>query len=522
MVRKYRLLTLGCKVNQYESQQIRQLIESFGFVPGADGEKLDLAVVNTCAVTAEAGRKNRQAIRRLARLGGAPVIVVGCGASAEAERFKKLHGVAAVLGHDSDVHAEIGKILNDCKGGVLPGVIQKRGPHAQITGKRRELVGNELSMNPDGATPIGSFALPRTPPPPHAILPRPLPVVKTPAVEIGRIDRFDGHQRAFLKVQDGCDAFCSYCIIPRLRPVLRSKSIEVAVAEARTLVAAGHREIILTGIFLGAFGRKTAIRKRFQFLKSPLAKLVRSIARVDGLKRLRLSSLEPGDVDHALLEVLATEPTCVAHLHLPLQSGSPDVLRRMNRQYSRDQFIDMVDRVRLALDQPAISTDILVGFPGETDEDFAQTLAVAKQSEFCKIHAFPFSPREKTSAAKWRDQFVSPTVVRQRLAQLRILGQESSLSFRRRFLGRTERVIVERNRSRDESDRSGCRIFHGRADRYFDVHFEAPTTVRPGDLLPVRIDRVTPTRTHATVMLDARDSYPLPVLSDTMDGTGAP
>lgn len=499
------MVTLGCKVNQYESQQIRELIESFGLVPGSEGDELDVAVVNTCAVTSEAGRKNRQAIRRLARFGRTPVIVVGCGASAEAERLTKLHGVVAVLGHDVDVRAEIRRFLVGRKDRSLVGVTDKSKPHANFTGEPLELVGDDVSMNPGGATSIRLPTQPRSPSPPLAILPHSLPVVKTETTEIGRIDGFAGHQRAFLKVQDGCDAFCTYCIIPRLRPVLRSKSVEAAVVEARSLVEAGHREIILTGIFLGALGRTTAVRRRFERGSSPLVKLVRAIAQVEDLERLRLSSLEPGDVDDALLEVLASEPVCVPHMHLPLQSGSPDVLRRMNRQYTRDHFLAMIDRVRGALDRPAISTDILVGFPGETEADFAETLAVARSSEFCKIHAFPFSPRGGTAAARWGELFVPREVTRERLARLRELEQETSIRFRRRFLGQTERVIVEGASSQDELAAGASRIAHGRADRYFDIHFElcdsrACDAIAPGEMVSVRIDRVTPTRTHGVVI----------------------
>ncbi len=518
MAGKYRLVTLGCKVNQYESQQFRELVESFGLVPG--GDDLSLAVVNTCAVTSEAGRKNRQAIRRLARNGKTPVIVVGCGASADADRIQKLPGVVAVLGHDIDAGAEIRRFLAGSSepnlGSNLDRLLSDAGdpssPDANFTGELLEVVGNEVSMNPGGVTTHRPSTQPLAPSSPRAILPTSLPIVKTEPTEIGRIDGFAGHQRAFLKVQDGCDAFCTYCIIPQLRPTLRSKSVDAAVAEARSLVAAGHREIILTGIFLGAFGRTTAIRKRFERGKSPLATLVRSIAQVQGLDRLRLSSLEPGDVDDELLGVLVSEPACVPHLHLPLQAGSGDVLRRMNRQYTQDQFLEMIDRVRDALDRPAISTDILVGFPGETEADFAETLAVATDSEFCKIHAFPFSSREGTAAAKWGNQFVPREVARERLGRLRALEQETSLRFRRQFLGETERVIVEGGGDRAEPEAGPSCIGHGRADRYFEVHFEADAPIQPGEMVTVRIERVTPTRTHGTVIPCSNSTFPLPVL----------
>lgn len=346
-----------------------------------------------------------------------------------------------------------------------------------------------------------------------SIIPRTLPVVKAGADLIAEIHAFAGHQRAFLKVQDGCDAHCTYCIIPRLRPTLRSKPIEVAVREAAELVANGHKEIIVTGIFLGAYGQETALRKRFSRTGSTLAALVSALSRIDGLERLRLSSLEPGDVDDALLEVLAGSPRCVPHLHLPLQSGSADVLRRMNRQYSRDDFAAMIERVRSALDRPAITTDVIVGFPGESDDDFAATVEVARHAGFCKIHAFPFSPRGGTAAARWQAQFVPPQTVRDRMRTLSCLESELSLRFRQQFVGSLERVIVESELpAGDGLDEA---MLCGRSDRYFQVYFddEPSRCCQVGDMVDVRIDRVTAARTHGQLDMGSRRDLNLPVLA---------
>ena len=345
------------------------------------------------------------------------------------------------------------------------------------------------------------------------ILSHRLVVVKPEAVLTGRIERFAGHQRAFLKVQDGCDAFCTYCIVPHLRPRLAWKPVEVAVSEARGLVRAGHKEIIVTGIFLGAYGRDTAVRKRFGPTRSPLADLLDALAKVEGLERLRLSSLEPGDVDEVLLDCLASHPCCVPHLHLPLQSGSEWILRRMNRQYTRDAFVDMVDRVKSALDRPAITTDVIVGFPGETDEDFEASVEMARYALFSKIHAFPFSPREGTAAGRWQRQFVAPSIVRERMSRLAEVERECSLFFRQKALGRVERVLVEGLPGSDDDPRHTDEVCHGRADRYFEVHFEAVGDVCPGDMVAVRIDRITPTRTHGMLISASPGRYPLPVLA---------
>jgi len=323
------------------------------------------------------------------------------------------------------------------------------------------------------------------------------------------IHRFDDHERAFLKVQDGCDAFCTYCIIPRLRPRLDFKPIEAAVAEAQALVRAGHREIVLTGIYLGAYGRRTAVRRRFDEDRSLLADLVDAVAQVEGLVRLRLSSLEPGDVTDELLDVLAANDCCVPHLHLPLQSGSPRILRRMNRQYTVAEYLSMAERVKSALDRPAFTTDILAGFPGETEGDFEQTLSVARQVGFCKIHSFPFSPRTHTAAARWPREFVPPATIRNRLHRLRQLEQQTARKFQEQFVGCVERVLVERSRKSEAAS-----LFHGRTDRYFEVHFEAGPAprLRAGDVAFVRIDRVSPRRVHGTLAAVPAREVPLPVL----------
>jgi len=497
MVGKYLLATLGCKVNQYESQQIRELIESCGLRPACPGDVPDIAVVNTCAVTGQASRKNRQTIRRVAQGGRTPVIVVGCGAAADAAQLGRLEGVTAVLGHDVNICAELrGLIVRQLES--QPTYPAGDANHAaQATHDRPDAYRYDVSIRPDARNRGHQAWAPRSTSSRDIITP--VSDVKADGVLTTRIERFTGHQRAFLKVQDGCDASCTYCIIPRLRSRLRSKPIEVAVAETQDLIRSGHKEIIVTGIFLGAYGRDTTIRKRWGSRRSLLAALVAALAQVEGLRRLRLSSLEPGDVDGSLLDVLARHKTCVPHLHLPLQSGSADILRRMNRQYTRDQFIDMIDRVRAALNQPAITTDIIVGFPCESEEDFQASLEIARYAEFCKIHAFPFSPREKTAAARWQQDFVHPTVVRQRMRRLAEVERECSLSFRRRLLGEVERVIVEGSNKLDKQTSVRQHIRRGRADRYFEIHFEADD-VHAGDLVPVRIDRVTPTRTLGTYL----------------------
>jgi threonylcarbamoyladenosine tRNA methylthiotransferase MtaB len=309
-----------------------------------------------------------------------------------------------------------------------------------------------------------------------------------------------GRQRAFLKVQDGCDAHCTYCIIPRLRPVLFSKPAAEAVEEARRLVDAGHVEIVLTGIFLGAYGQPTALRRRQPAGRAPLAELVDSLCtRVPGLKRLRLSSLEPGDLTDDLLAALTSHAQVVPHLHLPLQSGCDSMLRRMNRQYHRGDFLHMVDRVNAAFDRPALTTDIIVGFPGEGAAEFDQTVEVAERAGFIHIHAFPYSPRPGTAAARWADDYVRGPVVNERIRFLKKLAGDHSHRFRLQFVGQTVGVIVER----DEEIVDGRRLLHGRCERYFPVHFEAAGAARAGDAVRLRIDQVTLSKTIGSFAPDA-------------------
>jgi len=317
------------------------------------------------------------------------------------------------------------------------------------------------------------------------------------AAGLEAIERFGGHQRAFVKVQDGCDAFCSYCIVPHVRSRVWSRPIEAIVAEAGGLVAAGHREIVLCGVHLGAFGRDTTVGRKWAG-PGPLPELVRRVAETDGLWRLRLSSLHPGDVTAELLDVLVDRPTVAPHLHLPLQSGSDAILKRMGRQHTAKDFLDAVSRFRETVgDAAAVTTDVIVGFPGETDEDFAATMAVAREARFSKIHIFPFSAREGTAAWKWRSEGPPAAIVRRRCDELAELERSLADDFRAAFIGRTVDVLVEQPNAETPAGHA-----HGLTDRYLDTTF--PTN-EPGSLIgqvaTVTITAATPagltgTQTH--------------------------
>jgi len=476
---RFSITTLGCKVNQYDGQAIAEAIESAGWHRAAEEapEAVDLVVINTCCVTATAMSKSRQAIRRAVRRSpAAAVLVAGCYGDYDARRIAALLadlGVqperAAVVGHHGDLAACVRSFAR------LPSRPNLRESH------------------PGNDEPLRTACDARIIASPASIKTRRQAVVKAnvPRGRFAPIRRFAGRQRAFVKVQDGCDAFCSYCIVPFTRPRLESRPIDEVVDECRRLVAAGHREIVLCGVFLGAFGRSTAVRKRWgRPPAAGLAELLRRVAAVEGIWRVRLSSLEPGDVTDDLLSALAELPAAAPHLHLPLQSGSRRILRRMNRQYAADQYRRTVDRVRAALDRPALTTDVIVGFPGEDDEDFAATLALVRHAGFAKIHAFPFSAIEGTAARAWRGEAPPPAVVKARLAELAELERQLADDFRRQFVGETMEALVERPRRRTDTRRA-------MTDRYLPVTFLPPAADGghdglTGQVIRLRIDSTAP------------------------------
>jgi threonylcarbamoyladenosine tRNA methylthiotransferase MtaB len=243
------------------------------------------------------------------------------------------------------------------------------------------------------------------------------------------IRHFEAHTRAFVKVQDGCNSFCSYCVIPYVRGRSRSRSIEEAVAEVEGLVASGYREVVLTGINVGDF-------------EGGLAQLVRAVDQVEGLERLRISSIDPDEVDESLLEaVLMGKATCHS-LHMVLQAGSNVVLKRMRRKYTRQMFQEAVDRVRTADPDFTFTTDVIVGFPGETEADFEETLELVEQVQFAKVHCFPYSVREGTLAARYPNQ-VPPSQIRQRQTRLLHAAQQAGYRLRERFVGRRMELLTE-------------------------------------------------------------------------------
>ncbi len=391
MVGTLKTLTLGCKVNQYETQYVREALLKAGYTFAQPGDAAELCLVNSCTVTAESDAKSRQAIRRLIRENPeARVVVMGCYATRAPEEIVALGEGVEVLPDKRD----------------LPALLNSLGV-----------------MEP----PLG-------------------------------ISRFGDRSRAYVKVQDGCRLRCTYCIIPQVRPHVSSRPVVEVLDEVRRLVDNGYGEIVLTGVHLGHYGRETAGGGRSADAPS-LATLVRQIAAVAGEFRVRLSSIEATEVTPELLETMRDFPEKVCpHLHICLQSGSDRVLHRMRRRWSRRLFLQRCQLVRERLDQPALTTDVLVGFPGESDADFEDTCRVLEEVGFSKIHAFPFSPRAGTPAAVMPDPV--PRAIR--TARVRHVA-EVERDLRQRYfsslIGRRLRVLVEAGGGRNGDARVGtaCR-----------------------------------------------------------------
>lgn len=443
MLKTFSIRSLGCKVNQYESQQVRELLLGWGLQAATRTHPPDLIVLHTCCVTATASAKSRQAFRRLLKQHPhTRVAVCGCLPGIEPPTSSDLvENILYIRDRDS-LATELGKLVDTT---ASTPVKEGASKHRHVTIKTDS--GAQIKIKP------------------------PLKNPKLPNLSI-----FHGQTRAFLKIQDGCDAYCAYCIIPKARSELSSKPAKQALAEARALVHSGHREIVLTGVCLGAYGMKTTQgRHKNPPDISPLCRLLDQIADIPDLHRVRLSSLAPPDMTPALIETMARRKNIMPHLHLSLQSGSDAVLRRMGRHYNATDFRDTVRRIRARLPDPALTTDIIVGFPGETIAEFTETLDLARDIGFAKIHVFAYSPRAGTAAARMANKVHNRTI-QERSQELRTLDRELGHAFRHRFLGQSSRVLIETQKP----------VPTGLSERYFKVYL--PDAQRPQ---PQKNDLVT-------------------------------
>lgn len=418
--------TLGCKVNHYETEAIWQLFKNDGYERVEYETNADVYVINTCTVTNTGDKKSRQVIRRAIRKNPDAVIAVtGCYAQTSPAEIMAIPGVDIVVGTQDRT-----KML-----GYIEQYKQERQP---ING-----VGN---------------------------------IMKSRVYEELDVPAFTDRTRASLKIQEGCNNFCTFCIIPWARGLMRSRDPKEVLNQAQQLVEAGYKEIVLTGIHTGGYGEDM---KDYN-----LARLLRDLeTQIVGLKRIRISSIEASQITDEVIEVLANSNKVVRHLHIPIQSGSDTVLKRMRRKYSMEFYADRLVKLRQALPGLAVTSDVIVGFPGETEEEFMETYNFIKDHKFSELHVFPYSKRTGTPAARMEDQ-VDEEVKNERVHRLISLSEQLSKEYASLFEGEVLEVIPEELYKEDP--KSG--LYVGYTDNYLKVVFQA-TEEMVGEIVKVKITK---------------------------------
>lgn len=384
--------TLGCKVNQYETEAMEEIFEKNGYIIVNDDEIADIYVINTCTVTNLSDRKSRQFIRRAKKINKDSIIaVVGCYSQVSPDEVFEIEGVDVVIGT-----TDRNRILELCN-------------NAKENNEKINIVRN----------------------------------VKTQKeFETINIDDIKSKTRAYIKIQDGCNQFCSYCIIPYARGPIRSRGLDEIIVESEKLGVAGFKEVVLTGIHVASYGK--------DINNTPLTTVLEKVANIRGIERIRLSSLEPTLIDDEFMQSILNTGKVCDHFHLSLQSGSDTVLKRMNRKYTCDEYRNIVKLIRKYMPSAGITTDIIVGFPGETEEEFNETYEFVKEIGFSRIHVFKYSPRKGTPAAKSKEQ-VDGNIKNIRSERLISLGEELMLKFNSNFVGKNLTVLFEEE-SKKEKD----------------------------------------------------------------------
>ncbi len=389
-MRKAALHNLGCKVNAYETEAMQEMLEQNGYeiVPFAEGA--DVYVINTCTVTNMADRKSRQMLHR-ARKMNPNAVVVAAGCYVQAQGAKADDCIDIIIGNNKK--KDLIAILDEHFA-----KIEEKEPQVEL-----------------------------------------IDIAHTHEYEEMRVSRQAEHTRANVKVQDGCNQFCSYCIIPYARGRVRSRKMEDVLAEVHTLASNGYQEIVLTGIHLSSYGIDTG---------ENLLELIRAVHQVEGILRIRLGSLEPRIITREFAEGIAALPKMCPHFHLSLQSGCNTPLKRMNRRYTAEEYYEKCELLREVFDHPALTTDVIVGFPGETEEEFRESKAFLEKVNFYETHIFKYSRRQGTKAAEMKDQ-VPELVKTERSNQLIALGKVNKKAFEDRLIGQTVEVLMEEEIQRD-------------------------------------------------------------------------
>ncbi len=377
------ICSLGCKVNIYESEYVESLLKNHGYTIVPFESKADIYIINTCSVTNESDRKSRKMIHQAkGRNPKAVIVVMGCYSQVSSEQIE----ADIVLGNQDK-----SKILE-----YLEDFFLKKEKIKKIYNLRDEAVFERMA-----------------------------------------IDHFDNHTRAFVKIQDGCNAFCSYCIIPYTRGRVRSKSFEDVIEEVQGLVTNGYQEFVLTGIHTGRYG--------VDLENMNLEKLLRALVEIPGLYRIRLSSIEVNEITEGIMDLLRTSKVIARHFHIPLQSGSDAILKAMNRKYVVEEFEEKIKKIREIDPDISITTDLIVGFPGESEENFEETLATLQKIRFTKIHTFPYSPRKGTVASEMKNQ-VDGVTKKSRVKEVLRLSDQLEKAYYQKFVGKELEGISEMRR----------------------------------------------------------------------------
>lgn len=399
-MKTYTTISLGCKVNAYEISALTSRLIELGYKE--DNINPDIAIINTCSVTATADQKSRQHIRKLINnYPNAIVVVMGCYSQGQHEFIK-----------------------NEIKPAIITGTSNRDKIIEAI--KEYELTHNPIDLTSSN---------PRN----------------YEYEELGLTTHFE-NVRAYLKIQDGCDNFCSYCLIPYRRGKARDRDPQSILKEAEYIVSQGYKEIVLTGIHVGGYGKS----KEYNF-----SSLVKDLLNIKGLYRLRISSIEESEIDDELIKLINSKDNLATHFHIPLQSGSDTVLKRMNRKYNCEQFLNKINLIKKACPQVTLTTDVIVGFPGESEEEFNETYEFIKRCGFHQLHVFPFSSREGTLASRMPNQ-IDPRIKKQRALKLIELSNSLWDSYTNKFVNKEVEVLVEQYDNKNK-----CNIGH--TSNYLEV-----------------------------------------------------
>ncbi|WP_167958424.1 tRNA (N(6)-L-threonylcarbamoyladenosine(37)-C(2))-methylthiotransferase MtaB [Anaerosporobacter faecicola] len=434
--RKVAFLTLGCKVNSYETEAMEQLFQQASYTIVDFAEQADIYVVNTCTVTNIADRKSRQMLHKAKKLNpDAVVVAVGCYVQAAKDALEADEAIDLVVGNN-----------------------QKK----QIV----QLLENYLSDHEENEAVID--------------------IAQDSEYEELAIGSLAEKTRAYMKIQDGCNQFCSYCIIPYTRGRIRSRKKEDILAEVHRLVNKGYKEIVLTGIHLSSYGLDSASVEEYdqaidQAQHTPLLQIITEISEVDGVERIRLGSLEPRIITDEFVKTLSKNSKFCPHFHLSLQSGCDATLKRMNRKYDTKLFMEKCEQLREHFDRPALTTDVIVGFPGETEEEFGETIQFLKKITFMKTHVFKYSKRQGTRAAAMENQ-IAESIKHERSETLIELDKKNNHMYLESFIGENEKVLFEERVTID-----GKEYMVGHTQRYVKVAVEGEESL-VNQIVPVVID----------------------------------